>query len=292
MKLVNLFILLCVLCIVSCQKGKNDKDEIIRLVTEWQGKEIVFPNKIVFTRYFTDTVDYQIPDADYKVLVYVDSVGCTSCRLKLGQWKSFINETDSLTAGNIPFLFFFGQGDYKEINYLLKRDQFDLPICLDQDDRLNKLNKFPADMNFQTFLLDKENKVVVIGNPINNLAVRDLYLKQIIGKEKSSTPMVRTTAEVDITEVDMGVFPAIEKRKATFKIKNTGNNPLVILRTSTTCGCAAILFDKHPANPGETLQVEVEMSPKKSSFFSEVITVKCNTDKMIKLTIKGQAQLE
>mgnify|MGYP000541419380 CR=1 FL=1 len=41
---------------------------------------------------------------------------------------------------------------------------------MDQSDRLNELNHFPpADGEiFKPFLLDKDNKVVVIGNPIHN----------------------------------------------------------------------------------------------------------------------------
>ena len=54
-------------------------------------------------------------------------------------------------------------------------------MCVDVDNRFNKLNNFPADMTFQTFLLDKNNKVVAIGNPIHNLKVRELYLKIIQG---------------------------------------------------------------------------------------------------------------
>lgn len=64
----------------SCSRSDNRK-EIERLVTEWQGKEIIFPDDIIFTRYISDTVDYRIPDSEYKVLVYVDPLGCTSCKL-------------------------------------------------------------------------------------------------------------------------------------------------------------------------------------------------------------------
>ena len=38
----------------------------MRLVQEWQGKEIRFPKEITFTRFVIDTVDYQIPTSDYK----------------------------------------------------------------------------------------------------------------------------------------------------------------------------------------------------------------------------------
>jgi hypothetical protein len=279
--------MLALALLFACKE--TGKERLARLVTEWQGKEIAFPDNPVFTRYVVDTVDYPLSESDYKVLVYVDSIGCTSCKLQLGKWKELIAYTDSVTGGTVPFLFFFHSKDPKEINYLLKVDKFSLPVCIDKEDKLNKLNKFPSDITFQTFLLDKDNKVTVIGNPIHNLAVRDLYIKQITGKDTPDNNRTKTIAEVDVTEADMGRFPKTEQRKALFNITNRGEYPLVILGTTATCGCAKVQFDKHPAGKGETLQVSIEMSPKDSGFFSEVITVKCNTDKPIKLIIKGQA---
>ncbi|MDR1623619.1 MAG: DUF1573 domain-containing protein, partial [Tannerellaceae bacterium] len=258
---------------------ETGKKRLARLVTEWQGREITFPHEMIFTRYLTDTVAYQMPESGYKVLVYVDSTGCTGCKLQLHKWKELIAYTDSITGGTVPFLFFFHAKDPKEINYLLKVDKFDLPVCIDKEDKLNRLNQFPSDITFQTFLLDKDNKVAVIGNPVHNLAVRDLYVKQITGKEMPGNNQAKTIAEADVTEADMGKFPKTEQRKASFNITNRGDYPLVILGTTTTCGCAKAQFDKHPAGKGESLQVGIEMSPKESGFFSETITVKCNTDK-------------
>jgi hypothetical protein len=268
---------------------ETDKERLTRLVAEWQGKEIRFPADPVFTRYVVDTVDYQIPQSGYKVLVYVDSTGCTGCKLQLHKWKELIAYTDSVTGGATPFLFFFHAKDPKEINYLLKLNKFDLPVCMDKEDKLNKLNRFPSDITFQTFLLGKDNKVAAIGNPVHNLAVRDLYIKQLTGKDMPGNNRAKTIAEAGATEADMGEFPMGEQRKALFNITNRGEYPLVILGTTTTCGCAKAQFDKRPAGKGETLQVSIEMSPKESGFFSETITVKCNTDKPIKLQIRGQA---
>lgn len=230
-----------------------------------------------------------MPEADYKVLVFVDSLGCTSCKLQLNKWKELIIETDSLTGGTVPFLFFFQSSDEKELYYLLKRDRFDLPVCIDREDRLNKLNGFPSDMTFQTFLLDKDNRVVALGNPVHNLAVKDLYRKQITGNLPStSNQPIRTTAEAEQTEINLGVFKKTESKTAVFTIKNSGSKPLVIVDTATTCGCASPTFDKHPAQPGETLQVKVNYTPKDTGFFDETITVKCNTESWIKLKIRGQ----
>lgn len=109
----QILILLLTLILFSCKEDK--KKDIAQLVTEWQGKEIVFPKEMTFTQFVTDTVDYLIPRADYKVLVYVDSIGCTSCKLQLHKWKELIEYTDSVTNEKVPFLFFFHSKDYYDI---------------------------------------------------------------------------------------------------------------------------------------------------------------------------------
>ncbi|WP_102407836.1 DUF1573 domain-containing protein [Parabacteroides bouchesdurhonensis] len=289
MKCLNVILLLTV-CFLSISCKDKKKEEITQLVTNWQDKEIIFPSNMVFTRYMIDTIDYQIPQSNYKVLIYVDSIGCASCKLQLPRWKEFIAQIDSLTNSQVPFLFFLHPKDYKEIRYILRRDGFDFPVCIDTEDALNKQNKFPANITFQTFLLDKDNKVVVIGNPVHNIAVKDLYLKQLLQGTHVADNSIKTTAEVNITEVNLGDIPAKETKKADFIVKNTGNSPLVILGTSTTCGCAVTTFDKHPAKPGESLHLTVSMTPKESGMFDEVIMVKCNTEKPIQLKIRGHAQ--
>jgi hypothetical protein len=105
--------------------------------------------------------------------------------MQLPKWKELIAYTDSVTDGRVPFLFFFHPKDRKEMYYLLETDRFDRPVCIDTEDELNRLNRFPPDMTFQTFLLDKENKVSVIGNPVSNLSVKELYLKQLSGQNRA-----------------------------------------------------------------------------------------------------------
>ena len=295
MKTLNLIILVLLPIFFSCkneQKEKEKEKQIMELVNEWQGKQIVFPENSIFTRYLTDTTDYQIPQSEYKVLIYVDSIGCTSCKLQLHKWKELIEYTDSVTQNKVPFLFFFHPKDAKEIRYLLKRDGFDRPICIDLDDRLNKLNKFPADMTFQTFLLDQNNKVAILGNPVHNTAVKELYLKQITGKDSPNKNIPKTTAETTKTEINFGTFDKSEVKETTIEIKNTGDNPLVIVDVSTTCGCTAATYDKRPAKPGESLRVGIKMTPKDTGFFDEVVTIKYNSinNQPVKAKIKGNVR--
>ena len=46
------------------------------VVSAWEGREIVFPENPVFTIQGRDTVDFPFRDAPYKIVSYVDSVGC------------------------------------------------------------------------------------------------------------------------------------------------------------------------------------------------------------------------
>ena len=283
MKPLDLIILLLTVSLSACQD--KQKEAITLLVKEWQGKQILFPENIVFTRFASDTTNFVIPTSDYKVLVFVDSIGCTSCKLQLSRWKEFIRYTDSISQKNIPFLFFFQFDDQWEIHSLLIRENFDKPICLDRSDSLNQLNHFPKDIRFQVFLLDKNNKVVVIGNPVHNPNVKELYLEEI--SRKQPVAPIQTTVKVEKESLLLETIPLGKSKDTLFTLVNTGDQPLVIIDVTTTCGCAQTLFDKHPVQPGESLHIKVGVTPENKGLFDETITVKCNTNQLIKLNIRG-----
>lgn len=288
MKFTFYIIIIQAICLLSCKESEERK--IKHLVNEWQGKEIIFPQHMIFTKFITDTVDYQIPDTDYKILVYIDSSGCTGCKLQLPKWKEFVAFTDSIVGRKIPFLFFFHSKDYKEMHYLFKINKFDRPVCMDMEDQLNKLNKFPTDSRFHTFLLDKSNKIAIIGNPISNLYIKDLYFKELTKKENPISKINKTTAIAEKNEIDLGTIEKSKVTNATFTIKNTGKSTLVILDISTTCGCTTSSYDKQPAEPGKALQIEIKTTPNNNGLFNETIIVKCNTEQPIKLKIKGNVK--
>ncbi len=157
------FIFLLLSFLTGCKE--SEKEKIARLVKEWDGKEISFPPHSVFTIQGKDTIDFSFADAEYKIVTYVDSVGCTSCKLQLPRWKEFMHEVDSLVQGKVPFVFYFHPKDVKELRYITRRDAFTYPVCIDEKDDFNALNRFPGEMTFQSFLLNRENKVIAIGQP-------------------------------------------------------------------------------------------------------------------------------
>lgn len=174
MKNVHLYIVtILFIGLIACEE--TDKIRISRLITTWSGKEILIPDCLVFTKYGKDTVEFMNGKSNYKIITYVDSIGCVRCKLKLSQWKMFMNITDSLAKS--PFYYFyFHPKDSQELCNLLQMEDFSYPVCFDFADEFNRLNHLPADRMFQTFLLDAENKVLAIGNPILNPKVRAFYI--------------------------------------------------------------------------------------------------------------------
>ncbi|WP_455626578.1 DUF1573 domain-containing protein [Parabacteroides johnsonii] len=266
----QLYILLLLSLLTACKE--NNKEKFAQLVQEWQGKEIVFPQDMAFTRFVTEPVDYRIPDAKYKVLVYVDSVGCTSCKLQLPKWQKLIAHVDSATNGNIPFIFVFQSKDDRELRYILKRDNFDRPVCIDRNNRFDELNQFPQDITFQTFLLDKDNKVKVIGNPVHNLAVRDLYLKQITGIQYQEA-LPKTTLETEQAEYDLGTIKEGTTKKQAVTVRNTGTSVFKLKGFTTSCDCTEATCDWKELQPGESGTVTVSYEAEQPGDFYRTVEI-------------------
>ena len=284
------FLGLCVCLLVSsCEE--SDKERLSRLVQEWEGKEILFPAHSTFTIQGKDTVDFDFKGAAYTIVTYIDSMGCTSCKLQLHRWKELVKEVDSLTNGDVPFLFYFHPKDIKELRYLTRRDAFAYPVCFDEKDDFNRLNRFPSEMMFQTFLLDKENRVIALGNPIQNPKVKELYLNLIKGMGESTSKERLTTVSINSTVIDFGSFPQSEKQERSFILTNTGNGILVIQDIVTSCGCTKVEYSKEPVRPGETLEVKVIYEAELAEHFNKTVTVYCNADNSpLRLAVKGAAK--
>ena len=282
------YIIMFVFTFLSCQ-DKN-KEAMLRLVKEWDGKEIKFPARSVFTIQGKDTVDFDFKDADYKVVTYVDSVGCTSCKLQLPRWIEFMEELESKTKDNVPFVFVFHPKSAKELRHTLRLHGFNHPVFFDEKDDFNALNRFPDDMMFQTFLLDKDNKVQVIGNPVLNPQVKELYIGKVTGKGKQPDAFA-TKMTVDRTDYDFGTFPMSERQECVFRITNSGSSLLMVQDVVTSCGCTKVEYDKHSVPPGQSMDLKVIYEAEESGRFTKVVTVYSNAETSpVRLRITGNAK--
>ena len=90
-------------------------------------------------------------------------------------------------SDKVSFLFFYHikKEEKDEVYKLLEYERFYYPVIIDQANAINQLNNFPIEESFQCFLLNKENKVISIGNPTINNHVLSLYKRYITKKKKT-----------------------------------------------------------------------------------------------------------
>jgi hypothetical protein len=274
----------------SCKKDVH-KQTIEQVVNEWTGKTVEFPKEDILCKVMgRDTLAPELFQKPYKILLYVDSTGCTSCKLRMPEWKRIIEEADSIAPGQIGFLFFFNPKSLKELDFLMKRDRFDYPVFVDENNKMDQLNHFPGEMSFQSFLLDRENKVLVIGNPSMNPRVWELYKQQITGN-KSREEAARTTVETVQSKIEVQGLQVGKVSSVIFVLKNTGKSPLIIQDVKSSCGCTVPDWDKSPVKPGGESKIRVEIKPEEPGYFHKTIDVYCNVaDYKLQMTVTGNVK--
>lgn len=288
----RIWYIIIVLFFFSCTNGK--KRRMLSLLKEWDGREILYSPDMKFIMQGGDTINLDFTQCRYKIVTYVDSIGCVSCKLNLQAWMEFISEIDSTYLNDICFQFVFQPYRVNELLLLLKQNQFMLPVCIDLQNQFWKLNNFPKEVEFHTFLLNKQNKVIAIGNPTFSQKMKNFYLKIIQGekvKDDDNKSCV-TTTDIQIGEktISLGEFNWQEEQNVVFVIQNIGKQSLVVNNIVTSCGCTTVEYDKEPVQLGKSLSIKVKYKADHPEYFNKTITVYCNVeDTPIELKIAGNA---
>lgn len=187
---MKLQLLLLLFLFSACGK----KQEIAKEMIELQSKVIVIPQESQLTIQGKDTVliDF-IEDGRLKLLAYIDSAGCSSCAInKMYMWNSLI-EYSKVHEGNLKFYFIFSprKQDVKGVRIGLAKNAFDYPVLLDTLGSFEKLNPhLPKNKALHTFLLDENNNVILVGNPLHNKKIEEMFYK--IVEEKLGKPQKRS----------------------------------------------------------------------------------------------------
>lgn len=88
----------------------------------------------------------------------------------------------------------------------------------------------------------------------------------------------KAVISADETTYDFGTIKESEgKVSHTFKIKNTGDAPLVLTRVIASCGCTTPEWTKEPIAPGKTGDITITFDPKDRVVpFTKTISVYSN----------------
>ena len=173
-----LILLVIVFTSISC----SDKAKITKAIEKLQSQPIVLPTdemKIVNTR---DSVFRDFSHAELKLVVYTDSLECTSCAMnRMYEWEDIV-ALDTTYSNRIKFYFIFSP-KHKNLKFTtrkLKAGILSYPSFLDKSVKFLKDNpSIPNDRRLHSFLLDEKNNIILVGNPNENERIKKTFIKEV-----------------------------------------------------------------------------------------------------------------
>lgn len=119
-----------------------------------------------------------------RMIVWYDTTACSSCNLKgIGMWNDIVKYSRDTVQGFEPvFIFSPNKENLNNFEIQTKITDFDFPILADYNNKFIEANpQIPRDRRYHVFLLDNNGKVVLVGNPMYNPRLWNLY-KETINK--------------------------------------------------------------------------------------------------------------
>lgn len=236
------YIILLLAMLGSCRKAGTEQREMVAKLT---GQEIEFPEELTYQ--IQDTpIDFDPHYGEWKIVAYIDSTGCTPCRMKLPKWNEIINEFKSDIDTEVGFLMILNsaEGD-NDVDFSLRRDNFQHPVSYDPDGSFGRSNSLTDEDSYHYFLLDHENRIVAVGNPAANPKVREVYRKAIFGD--AGTPGKGMCAEPTVALGAIAPGDSIRKR---FALTNNSDMTLTVQEIMSSCDCTTAIIEPDTLQPG------------------------------------------
>jgi hypothetical protein len=170
-----IYFLISGLFLVFCN---SQKKQITETLSQMMDKEIVFPNALQAKILGRDTIVDVLEKPGYKIITYADSSGCTDCRLNFYGWKLKMDEAKTWNKP-VDFIFILQPKDESELASLLKFNEWGIAVFYDKNTDFIRQNALSSDPLYQTFLINSENKIILVGNPVSNTTLWNLYKETI-----------------------------------------------------------------------------------------------------------------
>ena len=181
----GLLVLLLLFSFCGC-RGRHDFEEDLNSL---RTRPIILPLDSM-QRYNKGGNDTSSDVKPLKFIVFSDSIECVSCKLKrMYMWDSFMSE---VKKENIPmdfhFIFSPPKKDISMFNFTMETIPPAGSIYVDTTNVFLRNNpQIPNNPIMHTFLLDENNNVLLVGNPLENKKIEELFwqiVEEKLGKRE------------------------------------------------------------------------------------------------------------
>lgn len=151
-----------ILVVILCGTLSCKNEETIKEIKALMGKRICLPKNIS-------------RESEFAIVNYIDTTGCTSCKLRPTQWNTFIKNAEKQ---NILFdvIFYVHPKVYSDVKTIINSNCRRIIVLKDKNNYWSKKHALPQSEMLHTFLIDRNNKIVIIGNPTINEKIEKMML--------------------------------------------------------------------------------------------------------------------
>ncbi len=272
--------LLSSLCFISCHN--SSREQAIKIISQWENRMFFFTDQALALLQDPDSGEDTV---SFVIVSYMDASVCTSCRINA--WKEYVAELYIQTNGKVRSMLILSPDIADEEMSKSCGTLSRLLYYIDENNEMLRQNSFSGNDIFNTFLMNEENKVLAIGNPITNMKIRKLFLKKITGREEKNIPMTNVCFE---GEIQIGEIAEEGEYTLESVIKNCGKEPLVIKDVTSTCGCVSGQLQTDIVKAGESTIINIKISPTKAGHIKEKFFISCNVEQSpLAIKINGNA---
>lgn len=159
----------------SCQNGRMS-----RAAYKLAESTIQLPAELSLVTAEGEIIDSVALEPIPKLVIFIDSTECRMCRISKLQIYHPLYELSK--QQNFQLMILVGGFDYDTIpiSRIISDYYLEIPVYIDKDDVFRKLNPvIPNDSRLHSFLIDKDNQVLFIGDPSSSKHLHSLFLSKL-----------------------------------------------------------------------------------------------------------------
>lgn len=191
-KLKRIFLLLIFFCVTVLQSCNHEEERFKGYVENLRKDPISVPLDKLSCLFDEEKISIiSVNDSCMlKLVIYTDSIECSSCRMKeMYKWDDFLSKLGAYSS-QIEVFFIFAplysnMGLFKMVAKDLPQNY---PIYIDTTNIFYRENpQIPSNPALHTFLLDEQNNVILVGNPLKNKKIEKLFwqiVEEKLGKRE------------------------------------------------------------------------------------------------------------
>lgn len=181
-KVINCINFLLLIALFACNENSSIDDTVKnlygkRIEIDWDGMIASPPDSVKF--------DYE--KRPFKVVAKFENEVCAPCFL--GHLEACTKLMELFPEDSVAYICIVPAEEKEIMTRIESNDYSNLCIISDVDDKYSSKNRIKGYRSFfQTYLLDRRNRIVIVGDPLRNNKIRELYLEKVGGSSIQSSP--------------------------------------------------------------------------------------------------------